>query len=145
MTWVGAWSNFYRYRFWHLNDSPRFARYFTLLYLIGISLVRATFWAFWQKDLQNFKLYRYTLVGRALPCAKLSLLSHCLWKYLVPFDRCWCTRKKARIVNFTYAWRMSTKLSQNVRLAHTITLAKFHCYNSSGFIAVRFLSVHLGI
>jgi len=39
---------------------------------------------------------RKTLAGKALPYAKLRLLSHCAWNYLYPFGLCRCARKKGR-------------------------------------------------
>jgi len=40
--------------------------------------------------------YLKTLAGRALPHAKVRLLSHCAWNYLYPFGLCRCARKKGR-------------------------------------------------
>jgi len=72
----------------------RFRRYFDFLYLAGISLLGAKFWGFWGKMIPKTSNERKTLAGRALPYAKLRLLSHCTWNYLYPFDLCRWARKK---------------------------------------------------
>jgi len=79
------------------------------------------------------------LAGRALPYAKLRLLSHCAWNYLYLFGLCRCARKKgrqegwkksqevyiSRMCGATPGSRIQTKLGTCVCLPDVIKRAKF--------------------
>jgi len=67
-----------------------------LFYLADISLLVAKFTAFVGKMTPKTSNKRKTLAGRALPYAKLRLLSHCVWNYLYPFGLCRCARQKGK-------------------------------------------------
>jgi len=106
---------------------------------------------------------RKILAGRALPYAKLRLLSHCVWIYLYPFGLCRCARKKgsktvrqkgrkksqevyiSRMCRATPSGQIPTKLGTCVFLTYEIKLAKFHRYNLRGFRAVRCWSFHVAL
>jgi len=99
---------------------------------------------------------RKTLAGRALPFAKLRLLSHCAWNYLYPFGMCRCARKKGRkeeksqvyishMCGATPSGRIPTKLGTCDCLTDVIKCPKFHRYNLRGFGAVRCGRFHVAI
>jgi len=131
---------------------------FDFLYLAGInSLLGAKFWGVLDKMTHKTSNERKTLAGRALPYAKLRLLSHCAWNYLHPLGMCTCARKKGRTagrqegrkeeksqdVYYSFmCWatprgRISTKRDTWVHLTDVIKRAKFHCYNMRDFGAMR--------
>jgi len=106
----------------------------------------------------NTSMERKTLAGRALPYAKLRLLSHYAWNYLYPFGLCRCARKKrqtgrqeemsqevyiSRMCGATLSGRIPTKLGISVCLTDLIKLAKFHRYNFRVFGAVKCWSFHV--
>jgi len=125
--------------------------------LAGISLLGAKLLGFLDKMTPKTSNEKKTLAGRALPRAKLRLLSHWAWNYLYPFGLCWCARKKgqegrwvtrghiSRMCGATRSWRIPTKLGKCVCLTVIIKRAKFHRYNLRDFGAVRCWSFHVAI
>jgi len=128
----------------------RFRRYSTFYIWLWFPYWRRNFGGFLGKMTPKMSNERKTLAGRALPYAKLRLLSHCAWNYIYPFGLCRCARKKgrkegrksqevyiSRMCGATPSGWIPTKLGTCVQLTDVIKRAKIHCYNLRGFGAVR--------
>jgi len=73
----------------------RFRRYSTFCIWLGFPYWGRKFGVVGQNDPKTSNESK-TLAERALPHAKLRLLSHCAWNYLKPFGLCRCARKIKR-------------------------------------------------
>jgi len=134
----------------------RFRRYSTFFIWLDFPTGGECLGVLGQNDPQNVK-WEKTLAGRALPYAKLRLLSHCAWNYLYPFGLCRCAREKGRragrnksqevyishMRGATSRGLILTKQDKCVCLTDIIKRAKFYRYNLRGFGSVRCWSIHV--
>jgi len=107
----------------------RFRRYWTFCIWLGFPWWGRKFGGFWAKWCPKRQIERKTLTGRALPCAKLCVLSYCAWNIIICLACAGAQEKRqegkneeksqevyiSRMCGATFSGWIATKLSNNSR------------------------------